>query len=134
MAWDEWEQLKAKAAESQSTHMQLNQLAPTGGGGGGKSAWGDLKVSQTDLTSVGSAAHELFQDLGRYGDYARISSMKAAGGLQSGGFALGSALDHVAEHWIDQVQTLLDACAHISNLAVSLGFGGWRGGNAKVPS
>ncbi|MFJ8820368.1 hypothetical protein ACIREE_01140 [Streptomyces sp. NPDC102467] len=44
MAWDEWEQLKAEAAERQrngtggpaggSAHTRLNQLAPTGGGGG----------------------------------------------------------------------------------------------------
>ncbi|MFI1365325.1 hypothetical protein [Streptomyces griseochromogenes] len=72
-------------------------------------------MHQTDLSAIGSAAHELFEDFGRYSDHARIASMKAAGGLQSQGFALGSALDHVAEHWIDQVQTLLDACAHISN-------------------
>lgn len=37
------------------------------------------------------------------------------GGLKSEGFALGGALDHVAEHWVDQVQSLRDACAHISN-------------------
>nr|WP_225101348.1 hypothetical protein [Streptomyces sp. CoH27] len=90
-------------------------MAPAGGGGGGESTRGDLTVHQSDLAAIGSAAHELFQEFGRYSDHARISSMKAAGGLQSEGFALGSALDHVAEHWIDQVQTLLDACAHISN-------------------
>ncbi|MEU7428521.1 hypothetical protein [Streptomyces sp. NPDC040750] len=114
MAWDEWEQLKAAAAKGPSTRMQLNQLAPAGGGGG-ESTHGDLTVHQTDLAAIGSAAHELFQEFGRYSDHARIASMKAAGGLKSQGFALGSALDHVAEHWVDQVQTLLDACAHISN-------------------
>ncbi|MEU9989367.1 hypothetical protein AB0E10_21745 [Streptomyces sp. NPDC048045] len=72
-------------------------------------------MDQKDLAAIGSAAHELFEDFGRYSDHARIASMKAAGGLQNQGFALGSALDHVAEHRIDQVQTLLDACAHISN-------------------
>ncbi|MGW3360661.1 hypothetical protein ACWDFL_35600 [Streptomyces bungoensis] len=72
-------------------------------------------MHQKDLAAIGSAAHELFQDFGRYGDEARLSSMKAAGGLRGEGFALGAALDHVAEHWIEQVQTLLDACAHISD-------------------
>ncbi|OIK29160.1 hypothetical protein [Streptomyces malaysiense] len=116
MARDEWEQLKTEALKKQSAHMQLNHLVPEGGGGGnGKGAWGDLKVSQTDLAAVGKAAHELFENFGLYSDHARISSMKAAGGLESEGFALGAALDHVAEHWVDQVQTLLDACAHISN-------------------
>lgn len=115
MAWEEWEQLKTEAAEKQSTQMQLNQLAPAGGGGGGTSALGDLTADQKDLASIGSAAHDLFEDFGRFGDHARISSTKAAGGLKSEGFALGTALDHVAEHWVDQMQSLLDACAHISN-------------------
>ncbi|WP_329527138.1 hypothetical protein [Streptomyces sp. NBC_01462] len=117
MAWDEWEQLKSEAAKRQTTPMRLNQLAPSGGGesGGGKSAWGDLTVSQKDLASIGSAAHDLFDDFGRYSDHARISSMTAAGGLKSEGFALGGALDHVAEHWVVQARSLLDACAHISN-------------------
>ena len=116
MAWDEWDQLKTEALKKQSTHMQLNQLAPQGGGGGGgKGAWGDLVVSQKDLTAVGKAAHDLFVDFERYSDHARVSSMTAAGGLRSEGFALGAALDHVAERWVDQVQSLLDACAHISN-------------------
>ncbi|MET7890925.1 hypothetical protein [Streptomyces mirabilis] len=113
MAWDEWEQLKAEAAKGQSTRMRLNQLPADSGGGG--SSRGDLTVRQKDLAAIGSAAHELFEDFDRYSDHARLSSMKAAGGLKSEGFALGAALDHVAEHWVDQVQTLLDACAHISN-------------------
>jgi hypothetical protein len=116
MAWDEWEQLKSEAAQKQSAHMQLNQLAPSGGGGGGgKSAWGDLTVSQKDLAAIGSAAQDLFDDFGQYSDYARVASTAAAGGLKDEGFALGGALDHVAERWVDQVQSLLDACAHISN-------------------
>jgi hypothetical protein len=116
MAWDEWEQLKSEATQKQSAHMQLNQLAPSGGGGGGgESAWGDLTVSQKDLAAVGSAAQDLFDDFGQYRDYARVASMTAAGGLKDEGFALGGALDHVAERWGDQVQSLLDACAHISN-------------------
>ncbi len=51
----------------------------------------------------------------RAGDLTVHQTDLAAGGPESEGFALGAALDHVAEHWVDQVQTLLDACAHISN-------------------
>ncbi|MFE8946506.1 hypothetical protein [Streptomyces sp. NPDC007856] len=117
MAWEEWEQLKTDAQARRQggvTHTQLNQLAAPDGGGGG-STRGDLNVHQKDLASIGSAARALFNDFDRYHDRARLSSMKAAGGLKSEGFALGAALDHVAEHWVDQAQTLLDACAHISN-------------------
>lgn len=115
MAWDEWEQLKGEAQRRQqgSTHTQLNQLADPGGGG--SNPQGDLRVSQSDLAAVGNAAYELHQAFEHYSDHARISSMKAAGGLKSEGYEIGAALDHVAEHWVDQVQSLLDATAHISN-------------------
>jgi hypothetical protein len=113
MGWDEWERLKAEAARGRSTRLRLDQLAPGAGGAG--SPRGDLTVHQNDLAAIGSAAHELFQDSGRFSDHARLSSMTAAGGLKSQGFVLGAALDHVAERWIGQAQTLLDACAHISN-------------------
>ncbi len=113
MAWDEWEQLKAAAAQKQSTRMELNHLAPEGDSG--PPPQGDLQVSQKDLAAVGDAAFKLYNDFNQYSDHARISSMTAAGGLKSEGFAIGGALDHVAEHWVDQCQSLLDACAHISN-------------------
>ncbi|MCT2546442.1 hypothetical protein [Streptomyces atratus] len=112
MAWDEWEQLKQQAAERSSTQMQLNQVADPGGGGGG-APQGDLVVSQKDLKAVGDAANTLYKDLDRHSDLARISSMTAAGGLADQGFLIGEALDHVAVRWVDQVQSLLDACVHI---------------------
>ncbi|MBJ7907525.1 hypothetical protein IF655_29995 [Streptomyces sp. DSM 110735] len=112
MAWDEWEQLKADAAKSRSAHTRIDHVPPDGGGPVPR---GDLTVHDTDLTAIGKAAHGLFEDFGHYSDHARMSSLKAAGGLTDEGFAIGSALDHVAQHWVDQVQTLLDACAHISN-------------------
>ncbi|MGX1675701.1 hypothetical protein [Streptomyces sp. NPDC055400] len=113
MAWDEWEQLKAEALHKGNAQMQLNQLADPGGGGGG-SPQGDLTVDFPDLAAIGDAAFRLRTRMDRESDHARISSMKAAGGLKSE-FAVGKALDHVAERWVDQVQSLLDACAHISN-------------------
>ncbi|MFF2697629.1 hypothetical protein ACFVUQ_04580 [Streptomyces cyaneofuscatus] len=113
MAWDEWEKLKAQAAEEESTRMRLNQLAPEPGGGGNQQ--GDLKVNQRDLAAIGDAAFELRQEFEQVGNHARAASQKAAGGLKSEGFALGGALDHVASRWIDQSRSLLDATAHISN-------------------
>ncbi|MGW2745705.1 hypothetical protein [Streptomyces sp. NPDC001450] len=116
MAWDEWEQLKTQAAERHSTKMELNSIpADPGGSASGDSPQGDLRVSQKDLAAVGDAAYQLHQDFSRYSDHARLASIKAAGGLKDQGFALGAALDHVAERWVDQVQSLLDATAHISN-------------------
>ncbi|XUL91505.1 hypothetical protein ACQ86D_36925 [Streptomyces galilaeus] len=114
MGWDEWEQLKgdALARQQSSTHMQLNSIPADPGGGNPQ---GDLRVSQSDLAAVGDAAYELHQAFQHDSDLARMSSIKAGDGLKSEGYEIGSALDHVAEHWVDQVQSLLDATAHISN-------------------
>ncbi|MFH8776227.1 hypothetical protein [Streptomyces sp. NPDC017958] len=112
MAWDEWEQLKADAQKRSAARMQLNHVADPGGGGGATDH-GDLTVCEKDLKAVGDAAFSLYTDFHQASDLARISSMKAAGGLTDQGFVLGEALDHVAVRWVDQVQNLLDACAHI---------------------
>ncbi|MBK6016838.1 hypothetical protein [Streptomyces sp. MBT53] len=114
MGWDEWEQLKgdALARQQSSTHMQLNSIPADPGGGNPQ---GDLRVSQSDLAAVGDAAYELHQAFQHDSDLARMSSIKAGDSLKSEGYEIGSALDHVAEHWVDQVQSLLDATAHISN-------------------
>lgn len=115
MAWDEWEQLKAEAVEKHSTRMQLNQLSAENSGGAGAGQQGDLKANQHDLAAVGNSAFKLFEDLGRYGRDAWSSSQTAAKDLTTQEFALGGGLDRVQEQWEKQLQSLLDACAHISN-------------------
>ncbi|GGY72233.1 hypothetical protein GCM10010300_14420 [Streptomyces olivaceoviridis] len=112
MAWEEWDQLKAQAADRHSTRMQLNQYPADQGGGGTR---GDLVVGHRDLEEVGKAAHELFDHFTTYSGHARVASEAAAGGLKGQGFALGGALEHVTQRWSEQTKTLLDACAHISN-------------------
>ncbi|MCX4587799.1 hypothetical protein [Streptomyces sp. NBC_01481] len=114
MAWDEWEQLKATAAERQSTRMQLNGLPPEDRPNAG-SPQGDLQANQQDLAAVGNSAFKLFESLGRYGRDAWSSSQTAAKDLTTQEFALGGGLHRVQEQWEKQLQSLLDACAHISN-------------------
>ncbi|MFI1827948.1 hypothetical protein ACH41E_16070 [Streptomyces sp. NPDC020412] len=111
MSWDEWQQLKGEAARRSSAAMQLNQAPATGGAGG----QGDLKVDQQDLAAVGDSAFKLFEKLGRHGRDAWSPSQNAATSLKTQGFELGGGLDHVQKRWEKQLQTLLDACAHISN-------------------
>ncbi|MFJ5034598.1 hypothetical protein ACIQB5_42620 [Streptomyces sp. NPDC088560] len=119
MAWDEWEQLKADAQSRPQggARMQLNHL-PDGPGGGSPalpSQTGDLKVSQHDLAKIGSAAHTLYNHLW---DKARLSNTSvdsAAGDLTTQGFALGPGLQHVSNRWDTQLNSLMDACAQISN-------------------
>lgn len=117
MAWEEWEQLKAQAAERQSTQMQLNQVEPGMGGppGAAPGSYGDLRVHQADLAKIGEHAFDLFDRLSSKGRVAVPSSQQAAGDLTRQGFALGGGLQHVAERWEEQLNSLRDACAHISN-------------------
>ncbi|MEK0100816.1 hypothetical protein WDA79_20370 [Streptomyces sp. A475] len=101
MALDDWEQLKAESLHRGTATMQLNQLADPGGGGGGNSQV-DLTLNFPDSAAIGDAAVRLSTRMDRESDHARISSMKTASGLTSG-FAVGKALNHVAERWVDQV-------------------------------
>ncbi|MET8569177.1 hypothetical protein [Streptomyces sp. NPDC004783] len=115
MAWNEWEQLKAEALQRQqgSVQMQLNQL--DGGGPSKPSVYGDLKVANDGLTKIASVAFDLYDQLW---DKARVSvpsSGSAAADLSKQGFALGAGLEHVSHRWEEQLKSLRDACAHISN-------------------
>ncbi|MGW0410842.1 hypothetical protein ACWDZX_06015 [Streptomyces collinus] len=120
MAWDEWEQLKAHAAEQQSTRMRLNQLPADGGGGGaGAGAGGDLVVNQDDLGAVGHEANLLYHDVKSQADIAAGpgggATPQAATTLKSHGFQTGGALTTTVEVWSSQVNSVLQACAHISD-------------------
>ncbi|MEU9335420.1 hypothetical protein AB0D49_19950 [Streptomyces sp. NPDC048290] len=120
MAWDEWEQLKAAASERQSTGMQLNQLDPGDGspgtrGGGSLGRHGDLKVANESLTGIGRSAHDLYNDLWDKARVAVPSGDAAAGDLTTQGFALGDGLQHVTNRWQEQLRSLMDACAQITN-------------------
>lgn len=112
MAWDEWEQLKASAAEKESAQMQLNGLPPEDRPNAG-SPQGDLTVHQKDLAKIGDHAFKLYN---RLWQEARVTSTDGAGtDLDSQGFALGKALQHVSLRWDRQLGSVMDACALISN-------------------
>ncbi|MET9695371.1 hypothetical protein ABZY31_00340 [Streptomyces sp. NPDC006529] len=103
--------MRASVAEQQPA-MRLNHVPDDGGGG--PAPQGDLVVTQKDLAAVGDAAFALHQRLDTDGDHAKASTYEAAGSLKKD-FALGGALSTVADAWNAQVNTLLEACAHISN-------------------
>ncbi|WP_428954380.1 hypothetical protein [Streptomyces sp. cg35] len=109
MAWDEWEELKGKHT---STGMQLNGIPADETT---TTTTGDLEVGHGDLTKLGKSAHELYNQLW---DRARVnvaSSDSAAGSLTKQGFELGSGLKHVSSRWDEQLKSLMDACAQITN-------------------
>ncbi|MDO0914598.1 hypothetical protein QQM39_28325 [Streptomyces sp. DT2A-34] len=119
MAWEEWEQLKAQAAERQSARMQLDSADAGSGGTYGPfvmpSEYGVLKASDADLAAIGKKAHTLYNDLWDRARVAVPGSDSAAADLSKQGFALGAGLQHVSKRWEQQLKSLMDAVAHISN-------------------
>ncbi|NJP51548.1 hypothetical protein HCJ93_16100 [Streptomyces sp. SBST2-5] len=119
MAWDEWEQLKAQAADGTPAQLRLNQL-PAEGGGGGKP---DLVARQDDLGAVGHDAFVLHGDLVKKVDIAGAgmnsdhagSTHQAATELSGSGFTMGDELMTTLSVWESQVKAVRQACAHISN-------------------
>ncbi|MEU1669124.1 hypothetical protein ABZ547_37230 [Streptomyces sparsogenes] len=108
----EWKGLRAEAR----TRMRLNEAGGTSPG----TASGDLIVQQDDLGRVGHEAFLLHDRLKKAGDMTRGakddgSTAKAASVLAMHHFTLGGALTTMTTVWNDQVKTLLQACAHISN-------------------
>ncbi|MYW47994.1 hypothetical protein GT045_36000 [Streptomyces sp. SID486] len=120
MTWDEWENLKRQAADGGSPHTRLNQLTDSGGGGRGDQ---DLVVHQDDLGAIGHEAYGLHDALRKQADidgmgsdrHGNGSTMQAAAELKGQGFTMGPALSRAVTTWTDQVNSLLQACATISN-------------------
>lgn len=120
MAWDEWEQLRAQAADRQSTRMQLNQAPAQEPGTGGKP---DLVARQDDLGAVGHDAFVLHGDLVKKVDIAGAgmnsdhagSTHQAASALSGSNFTMGDELMTTLTVWESQVKAVRQACAHISN-------------------
>ncbi|OKK07598.1 hypothetical protein AMK26_00415 [Streptomyces sp. CB03234] len=105
---EEWASARASAAETVGT--RLNQV-----GGAGGSSNVDLAVNQDKLGWIGHAAYELHSRLRSDGNHARASTSEAATMMTVNGFQTGAAMRTVHDTWNSQLNTLLDACAHISN-------------------
>jgi hypothetical protein len=108
---NEWASVRGDAAQNVS--MQLNHVDDAGGGSGSSAA--DLSVNEDHLGAIGSAAYDLHTRLTGDGNTAEASTSDAATMMKMYGFRTGGALTTVHDNWKSQVETLLDACADISN-------------------
>ncbi|WP_431044597.1 hypothetical protein ACQUSR_23575 [Streptomyces sp. P1-3] len=109
---EEWARARAEAA----TRTRLDHADGVASSGGPS----DLIVRQDDLGRIGHAAFMLHGRLKKAGDITRGAedegaTAKAAAALTSHNFAMGAALTTTATVWGDQLRTLLQACAHVSN-------------------
>ncbi|QGV78174.1 amino acid ABC transporter permease [Streptomyces ficellus] len=111
MAWDEWDQLKASAAERHSAQMQLNQLPADRGGSGGSGtpAGGqDLQHSAKPWNSAATTAHELGVSTGTSKTSLGKGHAGMAGGLE--GLASLAELKTVLTSWENRLKSVADEC------------------------
>ncbi|MEU5613238.1 hypothetical protein AB0H03_31755 [Streptomyces sparsogenes] len=106
---DEWERAKAWAMGDGPARMRVNHLVASDGGSG------TLAARRDDLGRVSHAAYKLHGGLRSAGGHAKANSKAAGAELTTDHFATGAALTRVVDTWQTQVDTLLEACAHISN-------------------
>ncbi|MEV5876061.1 hypothetical protein AB0L75_17855 [Streptomyces sp. NPDC052101] len=112
MAWDEWEQLKAAAANGQGAHMQLNHVPPEPGGSGtlvtNKPAWS--KAGQ----AVGTLSSSITTALGKLTDGQK--GLVAESGCQTSG-----AQKEVHDSWDRYVKAVSGRCTRLSDLLGKVG-------------
>ncbi|WP_156726823.1 amino acid ABC transporter permease [Streptomyces apocyni] len=110
MAWDEWEQLKAQAAERQATQMQLNQR-PADPGGGGTPATTDgegLKHSAKPWNRAATTAHGLTISTNTSRRGLTNGHAGVSGGLE--GLASLGELKSVLTSWENRLKEVGDEC------------------------
>ncbi|MEV0735455.1 amino acid ABC transporter permease [Streptomyces sp. NPDC050549] len=116
MAWDEWEQMKAAAAERHSTHMQLNQMVPDSGGSapasGAKTGTGDDSGSLRHTNGPWGRAADTADDLKTSTESTKKSLQSSHTGVSSGasGLASLSALKTVLTSWENRLEAVRDEC------------------------
>ncbi len=113
MAWEEWEQSKAAAAQQQTAQMQLNQLPADQGGGAP-----DLVSNRPAWTKAGGDIGALREDIS-----------KATAKLKDGQTGLGSdagcltatAQKDVYASWETYITKVSGRCGKLSDLLVKAG-------------
>ncbi|NEB73822.1 amino acid ABC transporter permease [Streptomyces sp. SID14478] len=124
MAWDEWEQLKADAAERHTTQMQLNSTQ--GDGGFAKSAGGGVDILEHSRGPWASAARTS-DDLHGSTTAARSDLAKAHDGMGGGleGLASITSVKAVSKSWQDRLGRVRDECRSLEpklrQVAIDLG-------------
>lgn len=115
MAWDEWEQLKAQAADRQTTRMQINHL-PAGGAGSGES---DLRIDDAPWTSAAGVAKEL-----RTSTHDGLTELQGSDdGIGAGaeGFGCTAALKEIQPTWEARLEAVRDECDRLNGTLGKVG-------------
>ncbi|MFC8918975.1 amino acid ABC transporter permease [Streptomyces sp. NPDC057116] len=108
MAWDEWEQLKASAAEKESARMQLNQIPADQGGTGTPAGGTGLKHSAAPWNRAATTAKELGVSTGASKTSLTNGHAGMAGGME--GLASLAELKSVLTSWEKRLKAVGDEC------------------------
>ncbi|WP_447040323.1 hypothetical protein [Streptomyces sp. DSM 118878] len=122
MAWDEWEQLKASAAERHPTQMQLNQ-APADPGASGGDGWDSggstgLKSSKAAWRRAGEGVDSLRENISK----ALAELEDGQKGLGQGPQCLSAAAQQtVHDSWERYVKDVSRRCGSLQKLLEQMG-------------
>lgn len=122
MAWEEWEQLKAAAAERQSAHMQLNQLPADRGATSTGPTYGPpsgrLRSDKAAWSKAGEGLGELRTDMGK----ALTKLEDAQTGLDKGSaFLTAAAQQGVFDSWTRRVKDIDEWCDGLAGVLEKTG-------------
>ncbi|GJF19081.1 MULTISPECIES: hypothetical protein [Streptomyces] len=120
MAWDEWEQLKAAAAERQSAHMRLNQLPDGQGGAGGTYGppSGRLRSDKSAWSKAGEGLEELRTNIGK----ALTKLEESQTGLgKASAFLTAAAQKGVFDSWQRRVKDIDELCDGLAGVLEKTG-------------
>lgn len=113
MAWDEWEQLKAEAAERHAVQVRLNQVGedPDGGLGG-------VRSSKASWTRAGESVSKLAGDVGK-----ALSALKheQTGAAVDVDVLSGVAQKDVYQSWSEYLTRVRGRCSALQGLMENTG-------------
>ncbi|MFJ9886306.1 hypothetical protein ACIQRW_10650 [Streptomyces sp. NPDC091287] len=113
MAWDEWEQLKAEAAERHTVQVRLNQVGEDPGGG-----LGGIRSSKASWTHAGESVGKLAGDARK-----ALSALKheQSGAAISADVLSGAAQKDVYQSWSKYIAGMRDRCVALQGLLEKTG-------------
>ncbi|MFJ9715843.1 hypothetical protein ACIRPQ_07855 [Streptomyces sp. NPDC101213] len=118
MAWEEWEQLKAAAAERHTTQMRLNQMPADQGGSGSGGGVGKLRSDKAAWTKAGEDVGSLREDLGK----AWVKAESGQTGLgKSTGILTTAAQQGVYDSWERYVKDMSEVCDRLAGVLEKVG-------------
>ncbi|MEU6774173.1 hypothetical protein [Streptomyces sp. NPDC046759] len=120
MAWEEWEQLKAAAADRHSARMQLNQLPGDQNGprSGGRGASGRLRSDKKAWSAACEAVGDLRDNIGK----ALTKLEHCTTGLGNGsGCSTAAAQKSVYDSWERRVKDIGELCDGLAGVLGKVG-------------